>query len=258
MHTGLAAEAGFSSALLARTGVTAPPASLEGKAGFFAAHLQDAAGKADYRALTDSLGETWEMRRVSLKPYPCAHVLHAFIDAALALRQSHDFSVDDIVDVECWVADYMVPLVCEPIGAKAAPKLTSAARISLQFTLALALTRGSLHGSSYSASDLDDSEVLNLAARVRYTIDERAPGRERFKGWVVIRLKDGRVFERVEDHNRGSLERPLSRSDLIDKFMGNTAPVRGEATARTIIGLVDELAGANSVGPLLDACCGTG
>lgn len=258
VHTGLAAETGFTASLLARSGVMAPPAALEGEAGFFAAHLQSDAADADYSKMTGGFGTHWEMCRIALKPYPCAHVLHAFVDAALALKRSYGFTADQIADVECRVADYMVPLVCEPAEAKMAPKLASAARISLNFTLALALSRGQLHGASYAIDDLDDPHVLDLASRVRFTIDETAPGRERFKGWVIVRLRDGRVLERVEDHNRGSMERPLSRSDVIDKFMANAAPVRGDAIARSIVTLVDELAEGAPIGAVIAACCDPG
>ena len=49
------------------------------------------------------------------------------------------------------------------------------------------------------------------------------PGPGRFKGAARITLRDGRVFETVEEYNRGSRENPMSEAELRAKFEENAA-----------------------------------
>ena len=38
-------------------------------------------------------------------------------------------------------------------------------------------------------------------------------------------MNNGAVFEAVEEHNRGSLQNPMTRDELLDKFERNAAGV---------------------------------
>jgi 2-methylcitrate dehydratase PrpD len=58
---------------------------------------------------------------------------------------------------------------------------------------------------------------------VHYHVDPDYPGPGRFKGAARITLKDGRVFETVEEYNRGSRENPMSAADLRAKFDENAS-----------------------------------
>ena len=95
---------------LAAAGVTGPAESLEGKYGVFRTHLQGEAA-IDLSVICDGLGQRWESRDVSFKPYPAAHVTHSFIDAALYLRRAAALKIDEIVSIMWPVDAYMVPLV---------------------------------------------------------------------------------------------------------------------------------------------------
>ena len=76
LNPGFAARNGIAAALLARQGVQAPAAPLEGLRGF----VNVFGGGSDWAAITDS---GWEIERVAYKPYPAGVVLHALIDACL-------------------------------------------------------------------------------------------------------------------------------------------------------------------------------
>ena len=82
MHPGWAAHAGIAAATLAESGFAGPATVLEGRRGLFASHLGET---AQVSALDlDSLGRKWMAKDIALKPYPCCHFTHAFIDAAEA------------------------------------------------------------------------------------------------------------------------------------------------------------------------------
>ncbi|MBI4573956.1 MAG: MmgE/PrpD family protein [candidate division NC10 bacterium] len=236
-HTGFAASSGVLAAQLAAAGVTGPTESLEGKFGIFRTHLQGEAA-VDPSVICDGIGQRWESRNVSFKPYPTAHVTHSFIDAALHLRRLEAFQSDEIVGIVCPVAEYMVALVCEPAEERRNPRTVGSARISLPHIIAEALVFGEIGPRSFSEERRSDPRVRALAERTAYQIDPDAPGRERYKGWVQIRLRDGRVLERVEEHNLGSPQKPLGEAALREKFLVNVEGVIGAVEAERMADLV--------------------
>jgi 2-methylcitrate dehydratase PrpD len=127
--------------------------------------------------------------------------------------------------VECPVTAFIVPIVCEPTIEKFAPASDSHGRVSLQYTLAEALSLGALGRNAYKPESLRNPEILALARRVRYYVDPEFPGPGRFKGAVKITLADGRSFLEVEEYNRGSAENPMTRAELEAKFSENAAGV---------------------------------
>jgi 2-methylcitrate dehydratase PrpD len=223
LHPGWSAQSGLASAFLARAGTTGPAAVFEGRWGLFATHLQTGETPPNFDRLTSGLGTHWDSRNASFKPFPAAHVLHPYVSAILRLRSMHGLKAAEIEEISCPVAAFIVPIVCEPLGEKLAPASDSHGRISLQYSLAEALVRGSLGRHAYSDASLRDPEILGLARRVRYAVDATFPGPGRFKGAVTVTLKDGRTLTEVEEHNRGSAENPMSDAELRAKFDENAA-----------------------------------
>jgi 2-methylcitrate dehydratase PrpD len=228
LHPGWSAQSGIAAALLARSGVTGPARVFEGRFGLFASHVQDPSAHRDFRRIVDyvpgrRLGELWESRKSSFKPFPAAHVIHPYISAILRLRAKHEIKPDDVERIECPVTAFIVGIVCEPTNEKFAPASDSHGRVSLQYSLAEALYFGALGKSAYRSESLNNPEILGLARRVHYHVDPDYPGPGRFKGGVTIALKDGRTFEEVEEYNRGSAENPMTYAELRAKFDDNSS-----------------------------------
>jgi len=119
------------------------------------------------------------------------------------------------------VAEFIVPIVCEPVEEKCAPATGDHGRVSLQYSLAEALVHGELGRNAYAAHSVHNQEILELARRVRYYVDPYYPGPGRFKGGVEVSMSDGTLFADVEEHNRGSVENPMSDEELRAKFDDN-------------------------------------
>jgi 2-methylcitrate dehydratase PrpD len=221
VHSGWAAQSGVMAAYFAQAGLTGPAAVFEGRFGLFASHVQDPGARRDFSRITDGLGSLWDSRNASFKPFPAAHVIHPYIDALLRLRTAQGIRTADVESIECPVAAFIVPIVCEPLEEKLAPLSDSHGRVSLQYTLAEAFHRGELGKKAYAKESLRNPEILALAKRVRYRVDPEFPGPGRFKGAVEVRLKDGRVFSEVEEHNRGSAQNPMTYAELRAKFDEN-------------------------------------
>jgi 2-methylcitrate dehydratase PrpD len=223
LHPGWSAQSGITAALLARAGVTGPAQVFEGRWGLFATHVQDANAHRDFARINNRLGELWESRNSSFKPFPAAHVSHPYISAILRLRQKHAIDPATVERIECPVTGFIVTIVCEPTEEKFAPASDSHGRVSLQYSLAEALYHGALGKSAYSAESRANPAILALARRVQYHVDPNYPGPGRFKGAVKITLKDGRAFEEVEEYNRGSAENPMTYAELRAKFDDNSS-----------------------------------
>ena len=251
LHSGWAAQSGITAAFLARAGTTGPSAVFEGRFGLLASHLQDAAVPRAFDRITDGLGETWESRNASFKPYPVAHVIHPYIDALLRLRHEHAIDPRKVRQIVCPVAGYIVPIVCEPVAEKRRPNSTSHGRVSLQYTLAEALHYGELGKDGYQSASLRNPDILRLADAVSYEVDPAFPGPERFKGAVRVVMDNGAVYEAVEEHNRGSAENPMSRDELLGKFELNATTVLSLAQSRQLIDAVCALEAAPDASTLV-------
>ena len=254
LHPGWSALSGIAAAFLGQAGCTGPAPVFESRFGLFASHVQDPAYTPDWRRIITGLGETWESRNISFKPYPAAHVIHAFIDALLHLYRNAGVRAANVERIECPIAEYMIPVVCEPVAEKVAPATDSHGRVSLQYSLAEALYQGRLGVDGYSPASLREPNILALARKVTYRIDPTAPGREHYKGWVIVHLKGGRTVEHIEPYNRGSAENPMSAEDIRAKFRENAARMLKPGQVEAIIERIDTLEQARSLQPLLELC----
>ncbi|GIF26131.1 2-methylcitrate dehydratase PrpD [Actinoplanes tereljensis] len=217
-HCGWAAHAGVVAATLAAEGLTGPPTVLEGRFGFFTAHT----GTFDAGAVTDGLGERWELLRTVYKPYPANHFTHPGIDCALALR-AQGLRPDDVDSIELGVAEPVLRTIAEPPAEKAHPRSGYHAKFSGPYTLAVALTGGG--GLGVGLDDFASLEParLELAAKVRVVADEKATEAfpRAFAAVLRVRTRSGEHLEHRVDGSRGGPENPLSADEVAAKFEAN-------------------------------------
>jgi 2-methylcitrate dehydratase PrpD len=256
LHAGWAAQSGIAAAHLARAGATGAVEVFEGRFGFFASHLQEPDRSPDFGRLVDGLGTHWESRNASFKPFPSAHVIHPYIDAVVRLRREHQLRPEDIERIDCPVTAFIVGIVCEPVAEKVAPATRSHCRVSLQHTLAEALWGGSLGKDAHADEYRLHPEVQALARRVHYHVDPTYPGPGRFKGAARITLQDGRVFETVEEYNRGSRENPMSEADLRAKFDENAATFLNREARDRLAAAVQDVEEAPDASVIMRLCVG--
>ena len=254
IHPGWSAHGAIAAANFARSGLTGPAAVLEGRFGLLPSHLHDLRGQLDFDRMVRDLGVEWESRNMSFKPYPTAHIIHPFLDALLYLYREEGLRASDVETLTVRIAEYMIPVVCEPVSEKTAPRTEAHGRVSLQYSLAEALHCGRLGGDGYSAASIRDPAILELSGKIRYEIDAEAPGTERYKGWVVAETTDGRRLERIEDYNWGSREKPMTAQDIGAKFMANAENAVSRERAEAIMDAVDRLEDADSLDTLVAHC----
>jgi 2-methylcitrate dehydratase PrpD len=105
------AQAAVTAALLAHSGVIGFEAPLEGSGGFYRLY---AAGKFDEAVLLDGLGERMHGEQLSFKRWPACRGTHAYIEAALRLRDRLDRAWQRIAAITIIVGDVQRMLVEPP------------------------------------------------------------------------------------------------------------------------------------------------
>ena len=228
-HGGWSAHCGVMAVKMAAARVSGPDLAIEGPYGIFRTHVKDPAFPLNFDRATEELGQAWESRNISYKPYPAGHFVHAFVDALLHVVRENGLQHTDIESIVCPTAPHMVQMICEPVEQKLSPASSWHCRVSLQWSLAEAAVLGRLDRYAYDLTRAEVPLIRDLARRVRHTVDARLTDRSVWQGHVIVTTKDGRTFDFTEERNRGSRENPLSESDIRDKFLSN---VEGSLTGR--------------------------
>ena len=222
LHPGWAAVAGLTSAYLASEGFVAPSRPYEGRFGLYRTHLgAPADGDCDYALATHGLGEVWELERVAVKPFPACHFLHGCADAAIAIARTHDLRPEEVEEVTALVPEETIATICEPAANKVRPVSDYHAKFSVQYAVAVSLSRRAFGLAELDEDARADARVLDLASRVRYRADPASAFPRAFSGEVVVRTRDGRELRHREEINRGADERPLTNGEIAEKFMDN-------------------------------------
>ena len=235
LHPGWSAHSALAAVALGRAGFLGPSTVFEAaKGGFYQTHIQRTPDPE--RLPSKGLGQEWLTRGIALKPYPCCHFIHAFVDAALEVRGQ--FRLEDVERIDCPLTPDLHKMVAEPREACIRPSIPYRALFSVQYVVALALVRGRVDLATFHDDPLDAPEVLAIAAKTFCVPDPASDFPKRFPGEVIVHLKDGGVVRCRKAASLGTPDVPLSSQALQAKFMANATRAIPEAAARELMGLV--------------------
>ncbi|MGN6571190.1 MAG: MmgE/PrpD family protein [Pseudolabrys sp.] len=237
MHPGWAAQSGLRAALFARAGFLGPRTVFEGVHGLFHGFAHTTTG--DYDALIGDFAENWVIETLAFKPYPCGTMAHPYIDCARRLA-AKGIKAADIKEMVCEVGEGTVHRLWEPLAAKQRPPNGYAAKFATPFILATGFVKGNVGLGDFTADAVKNSDVLALAAKVRYEIDPNNPYPKAFTGHIRATLNDGTIVEERQPHFRGGAQEPLTRADIEEKFMLNAR--HGGWDAARAAGVLKQLA----------------
>jgi len=212
-HPGRAAQNGLLAAHLAARGFTSSTQPIEGRRGFASVM----AAERNLAEITDGLGERFEIRYNTYKPFACGIVIHPAIDGCIQLRNEYGLTADQIARIDLRVN----PLVLELTG-KRAPRVGLEGKFSVFHSVSVAIIDGMAGEAQYSDARVADPAVVALRERVSAAPDA---GVAKDECHVTVTLRDGRVLKRHVRHAVGSLERPMSDDELDAKFRGLVAPI---------------------------------
>jgi len=213
LHAGQAAQAGVFAARLAHDGFTAARNILEAKRGMYEASSD---GYEPAR-IEGKLGSPFFLEEpgVSIKPYPSGSLSHPGQDAVLDLVLEHDLRPEDVTEAIAGTNSATTNALIYPL-----PQTALEAKFSFPFCLAIAILRHKVGIEEFRDEVVLDPEVQELMKRCHHVVDEEidARGFQHMDTRVVIKLKDGRVLEKLESFATGHPNKPMTREQLETKF----------------------------------------
>ena len=251
LHAGRAAENGLTAALLARSGFTAATNILEARRGFFNAM----AGGYDSSKIAGRLGKPYFMQEpgISIKPYPSGSLSHPAQDLILDLVKEHDLHAGDIQSIEVGTNSNVPNALIYPM-----PKTALEGKFSIPFCMAIGVLERKAGIAQFVDSKVREKKVVQLMKRVRLYVDDEleALGYDQVRSRIRIRLKNDQLFEGRYDVARGHPEKPMSWSDLCEKFRDCASLALSDDDAEQVIEVVGRLEKLNNLRPLMRALAG--
>lgn len=213
LHTGRAAANGMEAAFLAKAGMTGPEHVMDAKDGGLLFSMSDG---GDVSMISEGLGNRWEILNMDMKPYPCCRSAHCAVDCALYLRKFLDVGKIKRIDISTYLVGYMQCAVSE--GCRR-PKNVLDAKFSIPYTVAAAFLYGRVSLTEFEPQVVENPAVQALLEKVMVTADERFTSQYP-KHWgcaMKVTMKDGYVHSYEISDPSGSIARPLTREQAMDK-----------------------------------------
>jgi 2-methylcitrate dehydratase PrpD len=229
LHAGLAAKSGVLAASLARNGLDAGLATLDGPTG-----MNRLMVGPDYGQLRDGLthiehGQTlrFETEHVGepllllssglkLKRFPNCGSAHRAMDGLSALLAAHGFTASEVEAVHVRApVTHLNNLMYE------IPEDALQAKFSLEYALAAILITGNATLADFTDEAARRPDFAAIYPRIHRQPVDKAEGE--FPTEVEVILKDGRRFETAVAWPAGSLAAPFTDAQLWAKFDGCTA-----------------------------------
>jgi len=234
---GSANVAGTVAACLSLAGM----AAVDGTADLTLGHLL---GELDAAPLTAELGTRFDIIAGYFKRHSSCSYTHPPIDAVLALRAQGLVDPDNIGTVLVETNGLAAPLVSLDLSTRLA------AMFSIPFTIAVALTEGTVLPPSFDEAHRTDSRLHDLMAKVEVrrtdAMDARLPA-QRAARVTVTPLSGQQVVLEVPNPVGDADYYPFGRPEVVTKL---EQLLDGE-TVRVLLRTVDELVRSDDAGALL-------
>jgi 2-methylcitrate dehydratase PrpD len=235
LQVGFNARAGLNAIDLAAAGLTGPHDVLTGPYGFYRLFEPE----SDIATWWSELGKTWQITRLSHKPFPSGRLTHAAIDAVQRARRERAFAADEVESIDGWVT----PLTFRLVGRPDIPNpAANYAKLCIPFVMATELAYGGVGPEAFAGARLTDPATHALAARIRVVQDDNPDVNALWPQRFAIRLKDGWAWDRVVDRAIGHPDNPIPRAAQLAKFRRSWALApRPLADADAVVRAVDAL-----------------
>lgn len=235
LHSGITAYGGIRAALLAQRGFRGPAAILEGERGF----LHAFSGECLLDEITRGIGERFRVLLIEIKAYCCCGTSSTIFDAVSKIKSEHEIRPQEIKEITVNAS----PETFRMTGLIVEPKDITSAQFSGRFGIGLQLIKGGNTFKEYSEENLRDPEVLELARKTKFILDEelgKLPNSNN-PSKVMIKMKNGAVYEQTIYAAKGSILNPMTKEEVCQKFRGFASAALPTQKAETIIETVARL-----------------
>jgi 2-methylcitrate dehydratase PrpD len=253
LQIGFNARGAIAACDLAAAGMQGPVDVFTGRYGYY--KLIEEEGPHAER-IEAALGRTWQIERLSHKPFPSGRLTHGVVHGLRDLMARHGFAADEVAEVTCRVPPLVRRLVGRPDIADPA---SNYAKLCLPFVAGVWLAKGGCDVPDFRGEALRDPRVHGFAAKVRIEPDGNTNENALDPQEIIVRLASGAVHAIHLPHTYGHPAVPLSTAENEDKFRrccANAVPPRPAATVERLLGAVAEIASISDIATLVRAMVG--
>ncbi|MCH8181958.1 MAG: MmgE/PrpD family protein [Proteobacteria bacterium] len=228
---GRAAEGGLEAALLAASGLTAPPDAFENEKGFIKMFSNGIFEPAEL----DRLGDRYvlETSGVAFKLFPVCSGAQAATEATLDILSEESLSGGDVKSVHCEVTRDSWEYLKFPD-----PKTVTQAQFSMPFAVGCALAFGKLGVAQISEKTLHDPRLriaMKKVAMARSETLNASSAQYPEAAAVTIQTKDGREFRKLNVVSTGGPGKPMTQEQVDRKFHACADGVLARADAERVL-----------------------
>jgi 2-methylcitrate dehydratase PrpD len=235
LHSGSSARNAILAATLGRSGFTANATALEHPAsGYFRAF--DRGIKVSFEPIAE-LGRRYDIidRGFRLKRYPCGGLGHTAIDATIELRDK--IKVAEIAAIKAGITKY----AASRIGS-AYPTSIESAKFSMPYVAAYTALYGPPMLKAFTEEAIHDEALKALARKVSVAIDaEFADVMDESPSRVTVALADGHSIEKVRYYASGTVQAPLTKEQIEEKFFSCAERAVDKAAATKIFAFLNRI-----------------
>lgn len=227
---------GTHAALLAKYGITGPPAVFEGNKGF----MDAIAGKFTIDWKSENLERVTD---TIIKKYNAEIHSQSSIEGMIELKNKHGFTASDIerIDIEIFEVAYHIIGGGEE-GDKTIVRVKEEADHSLQYMVSAALLDGQVMPDQYKQARIEAEDIQALLKKVkvspRQAYSDRFP--DEMPAKLTVHLKNGKTHQIEKKDYEGFHTRPMSWETIIQKFNGLAEPYTTKELRGQIIETVQD------------------
>jgi len=212
VHHGFVCQDAINACLLAKRGITGPRhqvlAAPKGYLGF-------ATWETEPEALTNRLGEKWEMLDADIKPYPSCKCTHTSVEGILAQMQEHNFEAEDIAGIDLDEGAANWAFATTPKEVRWNPQTVPGCQFSVPYLVATAACTKNVFLDSYTPEAMARKDVRELMTRITANEDPSLPP---FGARIKTTLKNGKKYTDERPYAKGSSQNPMTEQELVNKF----------------------------------------
>ena len=245
-HAGNSARNGVEAVLLAEKGFTADPAIFEAPRGFCDTFFGKDA--CDYDKMITGLGKPYflESPGMGLKKHPCSAPQFLAADAALQLKNDHQFAFADVEKIEV-----SIPPERYRRHYHAEVKTGLRGKFAINYVVAVAILDGQLEIPTFTDEKVNRPEVQHALSKVNVIVDESIPEPGPYCP-VTVELKNGTRFSHTATLAKGDPRNPMSEDEVLEKFSSNAKSAISEKQTEELLAAMKNLEKLDNVKKVVD------
>jgi len=222
---------GTHAAILAKYGITGPPAVFEGNKGF----MDAIAGEFSIDWINEDLER---VTNTIIKKYNAEIHSQSSIEGMIELKDEHGFATDDVDKIEIEIFDVAYHIIGGgEEGDKTIVRTKEEADHSLQYMVSAALLDGQVMPAQYEQERIEADDIQSMLQKVKVSPKQEYSDRfpDEMPTKLTVHLVNGETHQIEKSDYEGFHTRPMSWETIIAKFEGLVEPYTSSELREEIV-----------------------